>query len=72
MLLLFTYCAHYATMSQKKQPYSRADHEIQDLAVWDQIGYKSPICTCRGFFEKLTDVNFVYFMYPITILQYLN
>ena len=24
------------------------------------------------FFEKLTDVNFVYFMYPITILQCLN
>ena len=55
----------------KKKPYSRTDHELQDVAVWDQIGRKS-FALAADFLEKLTDVNFVYFMYPITILQCLN
>ena len=31
-----------------------------------------PFALAGDFFEKLTDVNFVYFMYPIAILQCLN
>ena len=31
-----------------------------------------PFILKGDFFEKLTDVNFVYFMYPITILQCLK
>ena len=51
-----------------KKPESRADHEI---------GYKlhkldtnHPFVLAGDVFEKLTDFNFVNFMYSITILQY--
>ena len=37
------------------------------LQFWAQI---TDLLLKEIFFEKLTDVNFVYFVYPIKILQY--
>ena len=39
-------------------------HEIQDLAAWGKLNIwpSHPFALAGNFFEKLTDVNFVYFM----------
>ena len=39
------------------------------LLFGGELDQNHPFALAGDFFEKLTDVNFVYFMYPITILQ---
>ena len=67
---------HCATMSQKRL-YSRQmmRYKVYKVLLFcAKLGTNHPLaltdfCFC---FEKLTDVNFVYFMYPITILHCLK
>ena len=40
------------------------------LQFWANLNTNHPFILKRDFFEKLTDVNCVYFMYSITIRQF--
>ena len=40
--------------------------------IWAKLDIDHPFTLKRDFFEKLTNMNFVYFMLPIIILQFLQ
>ena len=63
---------HYATMSKKKNLVVREIMRYKILLFGAKLDTNHPFALAGDFFEKLTNVNFVYFMYPITILQCLN
>ena len=42
------------------------------LLFGGKLDTNHPFALAGDFFEKLTDVNFVYFMYPVTTLHCLN
>ena len=42
------------------------------LQFWAKLDTNHPFTRKGDFFEKLTDINLVYFIYPITILQSLK
>ena len=61
----------YATMSQKTLTVGQI-MRYKILVFGAKLDTNHPFALAGDFFEKLTDVNFVYFMSPITILQFLN
>ena len=40
--------------------------------IWAKLDIDHPFTLKRDFFENLTNMNFVYFMLPIIILQFLQ
>ena len=59
-------------MSQKKTLRVGQIMRYKILLFGFKLDTNDLFALAGDFFEKLTDVNFVYFMYPITILQCLN
>ena len=68
-------CSWKKTQIEKEKHVSKKTFRVGQimrhkvLQYWAKLNKNHPFGSVGDFFEKLADVNEIYFMYPITILQ---